>query len=956
MANTTISRRPGPLLEREAELERIRAALADARGGEGSITLVEGPAGIGKTRLLEEARGIAEAEGMTALGARGSEIEREFPFGIVRQLLDPTLAGASEDDRVAALAGAGRFAERVLGDERAEAFSPPMADADFSVMHGLYWVLSNLSDRRPLLVEVDDLQWADTPSLRFLAFLAPRVPDLALAVMASVRVGEEGSRRELLDRLAADGATAEIVPRGLSPEASAALLGRWLGAEPDCEFALAAHESVAGNPLLLRLLAEEVREEGHSPTAGRASAVRALGPKSVSRMVLLRLRALSRGSVGLARAIAVLGDGAQPDWAASLAGLSPEHARPAADELVRIGVLRSDGLAFTHPVVRNALYEDLGPAQRRGLHREAAGLMRRHGAPPERVASHLLAADPSGDPDVTAELRRAAEVARNRGAPDPAIRYLRRALEEPPPEADRPELLLELGAAEARAGGEAATEALRAAMATARDDLMRVRAAIELGQVLAYAGDIHGAAAVGHEVLSALEAAEDVEPLRRAVEMLLLVLAETDVSARPATAGLRDRADSAVDRLGARAPLGLLAIVAFERALVTGTAASSAPPADRALADGRLLDEQGPEAPHPFIAAGALVVAGRGELAVRRLGEVVARAGARGSARSFAFGSAMRAWAHYWTGDLLAAEADARACIELAPGPGWELFQAFARSALLDVLVERGELEAASSQLGPAAEIASAVPESVFTQPMRMSVARLALARHQPEQASRSLADCAAWERAWGAGNGCYVAWRGTAALNALALERREEASGLARGQVELAQRFGAPRQLGAALRAEGLVRGGEHGVELLRQAVAELEGSDARLEHARALVDLGAALRRSGHRRDARDPLRQGRELAHGCGAIALAERAGDELRATGARPRRVMLTGVESLTASERRVAGLAAGGLSNPEIAQSLFVTRKTVESHMRSVFRKLDISSRTELAPLFPADRD
>lgn len=143
------------------------------------------------------------------------------------------------------------------------------------------------------------------------------------------------------------------------------------------------------------------------------------------------------------------------------------------------------------------------------------------------------------------------------------------------------------------------------------------------------------------------------------------------------------------------------------------------------------------------------------------------------------------------------------------------------------------------------------------------------------------------------------------------------------------------------------MLAGGERGIDLLRDAASTLERSPSRLEHARALTDLGAALRRTGRRADAREPLAVGLDLARACGAQRLADRAEEELRATGARPRAIVRSGLDSLTPSELRVCRMAAQGMSNPEIAQTLFVTRGTVESQLHSSYAKLDIRSRREL---------
>jgi DNA-binding CsgD family transcriptional regulator len=196
--------------------------------------------------------------------------------------------------------------------------------------------------------------------------------------------------------------------------------------------------------------------------------------------------------------------------------------------------------------------------------------------------------------------------------------------------------------------------------------------------------------------------------------------------------------------------------------------------------------------------------------------------------------------------------------------------------------------------------------------------------------------------------NPAFLPWRSSAALTLHRLGRHGEALQLAQEELELARRWGAPRAVGIALRALGLVQGGTAGKALLRETITVLEGSGAQLEHARVLVDLGAALRRGNRRAEARAPLRQGLELAYRAGATGLVRQAQDELAAMGARPRKLLLTGAESLTPSERRVARMAAQGMANKELAQALFVTVKAVEVHLSSVYRKLGISSRAQLA--------
>jgi len=225
--------------------------------------------------------------------------------------------------------------------------------------------------------------------------------------------------------------------------------------------------------------------------------------------------------------------------------------------------------------------------------------------------------------------------------------------------------------------------------------------------------------------------------------------------------------------------------------------------------------------------------------------------------------------------------------------------------------------------------------------------ARLLMLQHRLEQALEQLGMLERADREWGVLNPGWTAWRQTAALVHDQLGHHERAAELAAEELRAARAFGAPPQIGIALRTAGLLAG-EPGIEQLREAATVLGRSEARLEHARTLIELGAALRRAQHRTDAREPLRTGLELAGACGARALAEHAQHELLATGARPRRLRSTGRDALTPSELRVATMAAEGMSNREIAQALYLSLKTVEMHLSRIYRKLGITSRQQLA--------
>jgi DNA-binding CsgD family transcriptional regulator len=269
-----------------------------------------------------------------------------------------------------------------------------------------------------------------------------------------------------------------------------------------------------------------------------------------------------------------------------------------------------------------------------------------------------------------------------------------------------------------------------------------------------------------------------------------------------------------------------------------------------------------------------------------------------------------------------------------------------AYATLIETLIERGEPGAARAALARA-EAEGAPDSSLQLNLLGHSRGLLLLAEDHPDAAVEQLLEAGRRQTAWGVRNPSTLPWRSSAARGLAAIGDREQARRLAAEEVRLARLVGAPRALGVALRTLGLIEGGEEALQPRREAEEVLAASSARLEHARTLVELGAALRRLGQRSAARDPLRQGLDLAHRCGGIALVDRARHELRALGVRVPRPVLSGLESLTPSERRVADIVAQGLSNRDAAQALFVTEKTIEAHLSRAYRKLNIHSRNEL---------
>jgi DNA-binding NarL/FixJ family response regulator len=273
---------------------------------------------------------------------------------------------------------------------------------------------------------------------------------------------------------------------------------------------------------------------------------------------------------------------------------------------------------------------------------------------------------------------------------------------------------------------------------------------------------------------------------------------------------------------------------------------------------------------------------------------------------------------------------------------------------LAGALLDRGDARSASAELdGLEAEagFATATQGAVLQE----TRGRVRLELGQTDAAVADLLEAGQRFEGWGLLNPGAFAWRSHAGLGLVALGQPTRGAALAADEVALARRWGSPRALGSALRAQGLISGRQHEIPLLEQAVLVLKDSGARVEYARALTDLGAALRRAKERAAAREPLRAALQLAHACGATSLAERAHTELAASGARPRTPLRTGVDALSPSELRIATMAASGQPNPAIAQALFVTVKTVEMHLTSTYRKLNIDSRGKLAAALETER-
>jgi DNA-binding CsgD family transcriptional regulator len=934
---------PVALLEREHEVDRLQAALREASRRGGRAVVIEGAAGLGKSRLVELAAARASELGFRVLAARATELEQGFPFGVVRELFERALFDAQEDERKRWLAGAAALGAEVLTRAPAAAPSPGVSDDQSYAWHyGLYWLAANVSSEAPLALVVDDLQWCDAPSARTLAFVARRLEGQALALILATRPLDPATS-PVTAALAADPDATVLRLSPLSEASIGSMIASRLAVDPHPRFTRACLEVTGGNPFLVGELLTEASARGVDPTTDGAADVGSIVPRGISNAVLLRLARLDRPTGALARALSTLGDGARVGDAARLAELTQSEVETGMAALVSAGVIESGGtVRFVHPILRAAIYEDLSPAERERLHCAASKILEQRGAPAGQVAVHVMCTEPAADAAAVALLRDAAREALALGDATGAATLLARALDEPPPAEERTSILLELGLARARAGAPDAVAPLSEVAEHGANEAEIVAAAVELSGILFFA---HRRAEGTAILARARERLSAAGPGRKQLDVALLGASYTSASARRAAdatiAALQDHGRPAGDVVEATT----LATLAMDELMYLRSSAKAADLAERALAAGLPSDPHRGEA-WAIVGLAVLMATDQFAAALQAIDEILARGRERGAAVTVANISSLRAIVSERRGDLLAAEADAHAAIELAPDLLGVEFVVLAVSTAVLVGLEREKTHESLRRLITEAGIGYDADFSPSTQ-LRYASGVLRAAAGNHEAAIEELLDCGGGHPALGGENPAVLPWRSAAALSLAELGRAGEARELAAEEVRRANVFGARRAIGIALRAQALVGPAAERVETLRSALSTLKASPARLEHARVLADLGAALRAAGQRSAAREPLLEALTLASQCGAKALERRTRAELAAIGIRPRTADRSGADALTPSELRVVELAAVGGTNREIAQTLFVTEKTVETHLGRAFRKLGISSRRQL---------
>ncbi|MEA2242498.1 MAG: hypothetical protein QOD24_2054, partial [Solirubrobacteraceae bacterium] len=891
----------GALLEREVELRAVDDLLAAGQAARGHLLLVEGHAGIGKTSLLDAAVSRARASDMIVMRARASELESDFAFGIAVQLFEPLLAGADDETRDRLLAGSAALAGPLL--ERPTSWGGDEAeDRSYSVMHGLFWLLSNLAEGGPVLIAIDDTHWADRPSLRLLLYLLQRLDEMSVAIVVARRLGEPGAPDDLLGQLAAHVTSRRVRPGALSREGGRQMVRTALP-DADDAFADACWRMTEGNAFLLGELINAVQTEGWKPTAQNAPRIGTLAPEAVLRAVAVRLMRLSDDAAGVARAVAVLGDDALLRHVAALTGRHPDRVAAAADALAASEILRpfdTGVLAFAHPLLASAVYADVGTGERAALHRRAAEILRDEDIAPERVAAHLLPSPGTGESWVVDVLSAAAGHALTLGMPESAGSYLRRALDEPPDSTARSTILRLLGTSEAATGLPTAVGRLQEALQAAVDDRDRAHTLLALGRTLASAGR-HAEAIEAFEQTSAVADADAGVAAQAQAEAEALGL--LNPKRRPA---LLDRAATAPPPAAAavsgRVQRTMLATRCMHEALLGVPREEVLACAKSALAGDVSLPDQQADGTVLFGLSMALYASDELAWDDRVLTAAMTQSRARGSMMALATASLCRSAPRWAQGRLAEALVDAEQAVD-AERYGWRHLLPAAYGVLVGLQLDSGDLEIAAATA--AAYDPSEHAGSAMLAPWHEALGRLALAERRENDA---LEHFDAWRDvvAGIANPACFAAWRSASALALTSLGRSPEAEELAAEELALARRFGAPRAISRALRAVAYV--GVH-VDLdrplahLEEAADVVAGSEARLEHGHALLELGTMLRRVGRRSDAGRALGEALEIARACGARLLEERALEEHEVAGTRVQRAARRGADALSPSERR-----------------------------------------------------
>jgi DNA-binding CsgD family transcriptional regulator/tetratricopeptide (TPR) repeat protein len=914
----------GRLRERDLELGTIDELCTRVRDRRSRRLLIQGPAGIGKSALLDAAVIRAQARGFLCLTAAAPQFGAQVAFAVAHQALGPLWPGT---------------------DPSAD---PPAGDAagpavNLSELNAAAQIILDLAEEQPVLVCVDDVQWADPASLRWLVLLAQRLSGAGVGIVLGIRSGDAALGGDLAT-LVDDRGAIVVRPAPLSPASAGELISEVLGAVLAPELVAACHRQTGGNPYLLNLLAGSLRQSGVGLTALTESQLAEIGARGVSDGVNRQLANLDPEGRRLAEAVAAVGDIGAITRLAQVAGLDVASAIDAAGRLKAVGLFR-DGpvLELSHPLVAAAVRAQLPAATLLSYVRDAADVLL--GADQlEAAAALLLELPPQGDRANAETLVAAAGRALVRGAPDVAAGLLERALAEPPADERLVDVWAALGRAQVLGDDPRGVSSLERAVALADRADQVAELALELAQALEKSNRYGDAVAALHAARARL--ADEAPELAEELEVSachFAILSAADAADRFAQLEVWRQGRRARSEFAYRLVLKELT---HDALLAGGPAQETAALAQRALAGGTLLTRS---LTHHACAAVDLAYAGQPAVAREHFRDEITQCRRRGDVIGWAAALVLRGETHRLEGDMVATEVDTRTGIELLPhgerGPRFML------RGLIEALATQGRTEEAAELLR-AYELTGELPAVIPTAGLLHARAMVRVQQGALNTALEDLLRAGEIAEAVGMCDPWCVPWRIAAAEILHELGEAAEARRLADRQSELALRFGLEAAIGSALRLQARVAGGERGHALLTEAVVRLERGTARLELARALIELGVAGLARGDL-GARLELERGTRLAAELGAAPLADEGERRLLAAGTRPRRISRRGVQSLTAAEQRAARLAAEGLTNREIAGTLVLSEKTIETHLASTFRKLGIRSRLQLADVLEA---
>jgi DNA-binding CsgD family transcriptional regulator len=950
-----------PFVGRERELELIEELLEGTCAGDARFLFVGGEPGIGKTRLLAELLARAGDRGCLALHGSAAEFERELPFGPVVDAVDEYLESldphvfqrlASEDlGELAAVFPALRSLDP--GSDQ-----PTTAAGRFRTHRAVCGLLEQLASRQPLVLAIDDLHWADGASLELAAHLLRRPPHAAVMVAATFRRGEVD---RVLTRSLQRGVrgTVSRIDLGPLPRAQAqALVGRTGAAEYE-----RLYEASGGNPFYLLELA---RMGGDGERRLDADDGGDGVPGAVAASTAGELEGLSAPGRGLAQAAAVAGDPFEVDLAAATADMAEPDALDALDELIARDLVRSTQVPrrfrFRHPLVRRAVYESCPPGARIAAHGRAAAALAARGAPVTVRAHHVEHSARPGDPSAAAILREAAEAAAKR-APVSAARWFTVALgllPEKAPRSERVSLLMALAGAQAATGRfEESRKALLESIDLTPEDETTLRvqlvgACAGVEQLLGHHEEARARLSVALSGLSDASSAEAVE--------LMLHLAAGDFY-RMDYEGMRAWGERA---LGVTRALDELPLAAASLAVLAVATAFTGPLPEAeayrsvaaALVDALSDDELANRLDALTSLSAADLYLHRYYDATRHADRGLAIARATGQAEFAPFLIPVLVTVQHTTGrvaeasELLDEAVEAARLSRNVEALGWNLL------SRAYVAVAAGDLELALSAAQESVEVTRELDDRLVYTYARWAFASALLETGEAERAVEVLVEAAGGRELPRIPKPWRAHYFELLTRSWLASGRPAEAEETAARAAATAKRAGLAAATALAERAAAAVaiEGGDPvtGAERALAAAAGSDGAGARVDAARSRTLAGRALAAAGQQDRALAELEVAARELRACGAGRYREEAEHEMRKLGRRFRRRTRArkpdakGVETLTERELEVARLVVDRRTNPEIASALFLSEKTVETHMRNIFRKLDVSSRADVA--------